>query len=112
MPRKIPMRPPRPSKPHSHPFLPPGLQIKRSLVRRPHHNLESTSQMKFPSKIVALDAVPRIPLSTNPTDHARRLARIEQIKQLYTPREFKRLRDQQLQLVKPDSPLKTTQGRI
>ena len=112
MPRKIPIRPPRPSKPPSHPFLPPGLQIKRSLVRRPQHSLESTSQMKFPPKIVALDAVPRIPLNTNPIDHTRRLARIEQIKQLYTPREFKRLRDQQLQLVKPESPLKTTQGRI
>jgi len=62
--------------------------------------------------MVALDALPRIPLNTNPADHARRLARIEQIKQLYTPREFKGLRDQQLQLVKPESPLKTTQGRI
>lgn len=112
MPRKIPIRPRRPPKPPPHPFLPQGLQIKRSLVRRPHHNVESTSQKKFPPKIVALDAVPRIPLSTNPTDHARRLARIEQIKQLYTPREFKRLRDQQLQLLKPESPLKTTQGRI
>ena len=112
MPRKIPIRPPRPSKPPSHPFLPPGLQIRRSLIRRPHHNLESTTKKKFPPKMVALDALPRIPLSTNPADHARRLARIEQIKQLYTPREFKGLRDQQLQLVKPESPLKTTQGRI
>jgi len=112
MPRKIPIRPPRRSKPHSHPFLPPALQIKRSLIRRPHYNLESASQKKYPPKIVALDAVPRIPLGTNLTDHARRLARIEQIKQLYTPREFKRLRDQQLQLIKPESPLKTTQGRI
>lgn len=106
-------RPPRPSNPPTHPFLPPGLHLKRSLIHRPRNSLESTtSHKKFPPKIVALDSVPRIPLTTNPTDHARRLARIEQIKQLYTPREFKRLRDQQLQLVLPESPLKTVQGRI
>lgn len=112
MPRKIPVRPPRPTTPPSHPFLPPGLQLKRSLVRRPRSSLESTPQKQRPPKIVALDAASRIPISRNPIDQTRRLARIEQIKQLYSPREFKRLRDQQLQLALPESPLKTVQGRI
>jgi hypothetical protein len=108
MPRKLSIRPPRPS-PSS---IPPSLQGKRSLIRRPRHNIEFTAQKKLPPKIVALDTVPRIPLTANPNDQARRLARIEQIKQLYTPREFKRLRDQQMQLALPDSPLKSTKGRF
>jgi hypothetical protein len=112
MPRRLPLRPARPSRPSIQPGLPPGLQSKRSLVRRPRNPLESASQKRLPPKIVALDAVPRIPLSANRNDHLRRLARIEQIKQLYTPREFKRLRDLQMQLVLPESPLKTTRGRI
>lgn len=112
MPRKIPIRPPRPSRKPPHPFLPPEIQVKRSLIRRPRYNLESSEHKKFPPKIVALDSVPRIPLSADPTNQARRLARIEQIKQLYTTKEFKRLRDQQLQLILPESPLKTTQGRM
>src|SRR5438477_10192876 len=112
MPRKIPLRPQRLSKNLSRSLLVPELRIKRSLIRQPRRSLESASRKKLPPKIVALDAAPRIPLSTNPTDQARQLARIEQIKQLYSPREFKRLRDEQLQLVLPESPLKTTQGRI
>jgi hypothetical protein len=112
MPRRLPPRPARPSRPSIHPGLPTPLQSKRSLIRRPRNTLESAFQKKLPPRIVALDAVPRIPLSANPNDHLRRLARIEQIKQLYSPREFKRLRDQQMQLVLPESPLKTASGRI
>ena len=112
MPRRLPPRPSRSSRPSIQPGLHPGLSSKRSLIRRLGNNLESISQKKLPPKIVALDSVPRIPLSANPDDHRRRLARIEQIKQLYTPREFKRLRDQQMQLVLPESPLKTTSGTI
>lgn len=112
MPRKLPVRPKRPSQPLSHIFLRRGTQLKRSLIRRPAHNIELTAVKRRPPKIMALEEIPRIPLSTNTTDHARRLARIEQIKQLYSPKEFKRLRDQQLQLVLPESPLKTTRGRI
>jgi len=63
-------------------------------------------------KIVPLDEAPRIPLSTYPSEHTRRLVRIEQIKKLYTPREFKRLRDHQMQLALPESPLKTVEGRF
>src|ERR1700724_2323165 len=112
MPRKLPIRPPRPSYPPYHSPNHQNIPSKRSLIRRPRNPLESTAQRKTLPRIVALDAVPRIPLTPNPTDHARRLARIEQIKQLYSPREFKRLRDQQMQLVLPESPLKTTKGRI
>ena len=113
MPRRLPIRPPRPSRPPSHPFLPPGLrEHPRSLIRRPRNPLDPAAQSKRPPKIVALDSVPRLPLPTNPTDYARYLARIEQIKQLYSPKEFKRLRDQQMQLVLPESPLKTMQGRV
>jgi hypothetical protein len=88
------------------------LQIKRSLIRRQQNSLQSTSPKKLPPKIISLDVAPRIPLSPNPIDHGRRLARIEQIKQLYTPREFKRLHDQQMQLVLPESPLKTVRGQL
>ena len=116
MPRRLPKRPPRPCPPsplpQTHRFLP--LHLSRSLIRRENvpSSLESKSTKKLPPKIVALDSVPRIPLSPNPADHARRLAQIEQIKQLYSPREFKRLRDEQMKLVLPESPLKTTAGRI
>ena len=113
MPRRLPIRPPRPSRSPSHPSLPPDLRKHgRSLIRRPHNPVEFTPQSKRPPKIVALDAVARPPLPRTSTDFARRQARIEQIKQLYTPREFKRLRDQQMQLVLPENPLKTTKGRI
>ena len=113
MPRRLPIRPPRPSRSPSRPFPAPGLRkLPRSLIRRPRNPLESHAQSKRPPKIVALDSVPRLPLPTNPTDYARRQARIEQIKQLYTPKEFKRLRDQQMELVLPESPLKTVQGRV
>ena len=112
MPRKLPTRPQRLSKRSSHPFLPPGLRVTRSLIHRPSNDVESTGSRKLPPKIVAMDAVPRIPLSPSPSDHTLRIARIEQIKKLYSPREFKRLRDQQLKLVLPESPLKTTSGRI
>jgi hypothetical protein len=114
MPRRIPRRPPRlPSSlvpGISHRFLP--THISRALILREKQSLEAHTPKKIPPKIVALDAVPRIPLSNNISDQARRLAQIQQIKQLYSPKEFRRLRNQQLQLVLPESPLKTVRGRI
>ena len=110
MPRRLPIRPPRRAR-SSFPFHIPQPSKGRALIRKGPSELQVTGQKK-PPKIVAMDAVPRIPLSPNLEDHERRLARIEQIKQLYSPKEFKRLRDQQMQLVLPESPLKTTQGRI
>jgi len=114
MPRRLPKRPPRPRPPSSrsptHRFLP--THLSRALIRRENVPSSLSSPKKFPPKIVALDSVPRIPLSPNPADHARRRAQIEQIKQLYSPQEFKRLRDEQMKLVLPESPLKTTAGRI
>jgi hypothetical protein len=113
MPRRLPIRPSRPSKPSSlHPSLQFSLNSKRSLVRRQTNRLEAQFKKKVPPKIVALDSVPRLPLIRTPTDYTRSLARIEQIKQLYSPREFKRLRDEQMQLVLPESPLKTAKGRF
>jgi hypothetical protein len=115
MPRRIPRRPPR-TPPSSlipgisHRFLP--THISRALILREQQSLEAHTPKKVPPKIVALDAVPRIPLSANISDQARRLAQVEQIKQLYSPKEFRRMRNQQLQLVLPESPLKTVRGRI
>jgi hypothetical protein len=111
MPRKPPIRGRWSPGPSPHHFLPPGLKVNRSLIRRPSNSIDITEK-KLPPKIVAMDVAPRIPLSPDVRDHARRLARIEQIKKLYSPKEFKRLRDQQMQLVLPESPLKTTSGRI
>jgi hypothetical protein len=67
---------------------------------------------KVPPKVVALESVPAIPISRNIADLARRESRLLQIQQLYTPREFKHLRDEQMKLILPESPLKTTQGRV
>src|SRR5271156_868890 len=120
MPRRLPFRLHRRSpqrRPTSHPFLPPGLaSVKssgpRSIISRPTNELQSTSGKKGPPKIVALEAAPKIPLSPNLTDYERRMARLEQIKKLYTPKEFKRLMDEKMELVLPESPLKTVSGKI
>lgn len=118
MPRRLPFHRRSPQRrPAAHPFLPPSLaSVKssgpRSIVRRPSNDLQSTSSRKGPPKILALETAPRIPLSPDLTQYERRLARIEQIKKLYTPKEFKRLMDEKMQLVLPESPLKTVSGRV
>src|SRR5579871_4513918 len=78
MPRRLPIRPPRPSR-SPFPSALSNTSRRHALVRKLPTDLESTSKKKLPPKIVALDAVPRIPLSPNPLEHERRMARIEQI---------------------------------
>jgi hypothetical protein len=97
MPRRLPKRPPRPPPRRSHRFLPSHLS--HALILRSSQSLQSCRQgKKLQPKIVALDSVPRVALSPNPADHAHRLAQIGQIEQLYSPREFKQFREEQMKL--------------